>query len=105
MLNVEVKNLRLTGSFVAIVLAMALLGPAPAAALAAACALLDAAVSRKAADKKLVNIATFTTFALLGGLAIAVLAGDFDPTVRRSALVRRRRVRHVHGRQRPQLRS
>src|SRR5688500_13924531 len=57
MLNVEVKNLRLTGSFVAIVLAMALLGPAPAAALAAACALLDAVVSRKAADKKLVNIA------------------------------------------------
>ena len=81
MLNVEVKNLRLTGSFVAIVLAMALLGPAPAAALAAACALLDAAVSRKAADKKLVNIATFTTFGLLGGLALDVLAGDFDPHV------------------------
>ncbi len=81
MLNVEVKNLRLTGSFVAIVLAMALLGPAPAAALAAACALLDAVVSRKAADKKLVNIATFTTFGLLGGLALDVLAGDFDPNV------------------------
>jgi putative nucleotidyltransferase with HDIG domain len=64
---------------VAIVLAMALLGPAPAAALAATCALLDATVSRKAFDKKLVNVATFTTFGLLGGLALEALAGDFDP--------------------------
>jgi putative nucleotidyltransferase with HDIG domain len=79
MLNVDVKNLRLTGSFVAVVLAMALLGPAPAAAIATACALLDAAVSRKGWEKKLANVATFATFGLVGGLMLGVLAGDFDP--------------------------
>ena len=33
LLNVEIRGLRLSGSFVSFVLAMALLGPAPAAAL------------------------------------------------------------------------
>jgi putative nucleotidyltransferase with HDIG domain len=70
---------RLSGSFLALVLAMALLGPAPAAALAVGCALADAAVSSQSWDKKLANIATFATFALVGGFAIDVLAGDFDP--------------------------
>jgi putative nucleotidyltransferase with HDIG domain len=77
MMNVEVRGLRLSGSFLAIVLAMALLGPAPAAALGAASVLVDALISRRSLDRALVNIATFSTFPLVGGLAIHVLAGDF----------------------------
>ncbi len=61
------------------VLAMALLGPAPAAALAAGCALVDVSVSRNSFDRVVINVATYATFALLGGLAVQWLAGDFDP--------------------------
>ena len=72
----DIRGMRLSGSFLSIVLAMALLGPAPAAALAVACALLDAVVSRRSIDRMLVNLATFATFPVLGGLAIRILVGD-----------------------------
>jgi putative nucleotidyltransferase with HDIG domain len=78
MLGFEIKGLRLSGSFLSIVLAMALLGPAPAVALAIACALVDGVATRRSVDRLLVNLATFATFPLLGGIAIHVLAGDFD---------------------------
>ena len=61
------------------VLAMALLGPAPAVALAVACALVDARRRAALVDRALVNIATFATFPLVGGLLIDVLVGDFEP--------------------------
>jgi putative nucleotidyltransferase with HDIG domain len=79
MLNVEIRDLRLSGSFVAFVLSMALLGPAPAATLMTACILLDATVSRNSFDKKLANVATFATVGLTGGLAMQVFVGDFEP--------------------------
>jgi putative nucleotidyltransferase with HDIG domain len=79
LLGFEIRGLRVSGSFVAIVLSMALLGPAPAVALAVTCGLVDAVVSRQSFDKKLANVATFATFALAGGLTIDALAGDFDP--------------------------
>ncbi|HET6547098.1 MAG TPA: HD-GYP domain-containing protein [Solirubrobacter sp.] len=75
-----VRGLRLSGSFLALVLAMALLGPAPACALAVACALVDAAISRSSLDRKLVNLATFATYSVVGGIAIQALVGDFDPS-------------------------
>jgi putative nucleotidyltransferase with HDIG domain len=75
MLIVEVRGLRLSGSFLSLVLAMALLGPAPAAALAAASALVDAVASRRSLDRALVNVATFTTFPVAGGLMVNALAG------------------------------
>jgi putative nucleotidyltransferase with HDIG domain len=78
LLNVEIRDLRLSGSFVAFVLAMALLGPAPAAALMTACILLDCAVSSNSFDRKLGNVTTFATVGLLGGLAMQALIGDFD---------------------------
>ena len=60
LLNVEIRDLRLSGSFVAFVLAMALLGPAPAAALMAALRRCSTAPSRaNSLDRKLVNVATF----------------------------------------------
>jgi putative nucleotidyltransferase with HDIG domain len=76
---VEVRGLRLSGSFVSFVLAMALLGPAPAAALAVGAALVDAVVSRPSIDRTLVNVATYATFSVLGGLAMNVLSGGPDP--------------------------
>src|ERR687887_398199 len=42
---VEIRSLRLSGAFLALVLAMALLGPAPAAALGAVSAAIEAVVS------------------------------------------------------------
>jgi putative nucleotidyltransferase with HDIG domain len=78
MLSVEIRDLRLSGSFVSFVLAMALLGPAPATALATACALLDAAVSKQSLDKRLVNVATYAAFGAAGGLAMQFLVGDFN---------------------------
>jgi putative nucleotidyltransferase with HDIG domain len=75
MLSVEVRGLRLSGSFLSLVLAMALLGPAPAAAIGFASMLIDALVTRRSIDRALVNLATFATFPLVGGLMIRELAG------------------------------
>jgi putative nucleotidyltransferase with HDIG domain len=80
LMNVEVRGLRLSGSFLAIVLAMALLGPAPAVALGVASVLVDSALTRRSIDRVLVNLATFSTYAVVGGLAIVWLSGDFEPT-------------------------
>ena len=72
--RVEIRGLRLSGAFLAIVLAMALLGPAPAVALGVACVAGRRASSRGARSTALlVNIATFAMFPLLGGLAIDAL--------------------------------
>ncbi len=53
LLSFELKGLRLSASFLALVLAMALLGPAPAAAIGVACSLVDAVVSRRSIDRAL----------------------------------------------------
>ena len=50
LLDVEIRDLRLSGSFVSFVLAMALLGPGPGRGADAACILLDAVVSRNSFD-------------------------------------------------------
>ena len=76
-LGFELKGLRLSGSFLALVLAMALLGPAPAVAIAVACALVDAAMTRRSVDRALVNLAIFAAFPLAGGLMMRGLGGDF----------------------------
>jgi putative nucleotidyltransferase with HDIG domain len=79
MLGFRIRGLELSGAFLSIVLAMALLGPAPAAALAVGCALVDSAVARRSLDSAMINVATYATFALLGGLTIHWMVGDFDP--------------------------
>src|SRR4051812_3578779 len=75
MLTVEVRSVRVSGAFLAIVLAMALLGPAPAAAIGAASALIDAVVSRRQWEGALNNVLTYCTFPLLGGLLVDLLFG------------------------------
>src|SRR3954452_22201460 len=68
---------RISGSFLALVLAMALLGPAPAAAIGIASVLFDHLRARNRPGLLLANLATFATFPLLGGLLIQ--AADVDP--------------------------
>src|ERR1700755_1498484 len=50
-LSFEVRGLRLSGSFLSIVLAMALLGPAPAVALGVASVIVDVALGRRWVDR------------------------------------------------------
>ncbi len=67
---------RISGSFLALVLAMALLGPAPAAAIGVASVLCDQVRARNPGSLLLANLATFATFPLVGGLIIQ--AADVD---------------------------
>jgi putative nucleotidyltransferase with HDIG domain len=61
---------RISGSFLALVLAMALLGPAPATAIGIASVLFDHLRARNPPGLLLANLATFATFPLIGGLLI-----------------------------------
>src|SRR3954470_22907045 len=61
---------RISGSFLALVLAMALCGPAPAAAIGVASVLFDHLRARNPLPLLLANLAAFATFPLVGGLLI-----------------------------------
>src|SRR5215218_3748957 len=79
MLTVEVKGVWISGSFVALVLAMALLGPAPAAVIGAGSALVEMARARREWDRVLTNVVVYATFPLVGGLLIQGLEGPVQP--------------------------
>ena len=76
-LAVRHKAQRISGSFLALVLAMALLGPAPAVAIGVTATLLDALRTRLAPAKLLANLATYATFPLIGALMIEEVSGAF----------------------------
>jgi putative nucleotidyltransferase with HDIG domain len=78
-LTIEFRGIRVSGSFLALVLAMALLGPAPAAVVGAASAIIDAAVSRRPWHRALMNIAVWATFPLIGGLLMESWIGEATP--------------------------
>ena len=61
---------RISGSFLAITLAMALLGPAPAVAIGVTSVLVDQLRARNPVPRFITNLATFATFPLVGGLLI-----------------------------------
>ncbi len=67
---IETKRMRISGGHVGFVLAMVLLGPAPAAAIGVASMLIEAPRTRPSRLLFLNNLATHATFPLLGGLAI-----------------------------------
>jgi putative nucleotidyltransferase with HDIG domain len=79
MLTVDLRGIRVSGAFLAIVLAMTLLGPAPAVAIGGISAAIDAVVSRRPWDKAVNNIVTWTTFPLAGALLFDALIGDAAP--------------------------
>jgi putative nucleotidyltransferase with HDIG domain len=76
---VEVRNVRISGSFLAIVLAMALLGPAPAAAIGAASSAIDGVLSRRPIANTLMNTANYMIFPLVGAVMIELSVGDVAP--------------------------
>jgi putative nucleotidyltransferase with HDIG domain len=65
---VEMHGMRLSGAFLSTVLAMTLLGPAPAMAIGTSTAVLTAVDSRRAFPKALADTAIWAVFPLLGGL-------------------------------------
>ena len=71
----EARRFRIGGSFLGLVLAMAVLGPAPAVALGIAAALADALRSRTRGPELLSNVVTYATFPLLGGVALEWMNG------------------------------
>ena len=64
------KRFRIGASFLGIVLAMAVLGPAPATAIGFLAAVCDAIRSRTRGSYLLSNLVTYATFPLVGGLAL-----------------------------------
>src|SRR3954469_15052826 len=68
---------RISGSFLALVPAMALLGPAPATAIGIVSVLFDQWRARNRPGLLLANLATFATFPLIGALLIRW--ADVDP--------------------------
>jgi putative nucleotidyltransferase with HDIG domain len=75
MLTVEVRNVRVSGAFLAIVLAIALLGPTPALAIGGTSALIDAVLSRRRWEGAVNNVVTWATFPLVGGLFVDFTMG------------------------------
>jgi putative nucleotidyltransferase with HDIG domain len=69
----DFRSIRISGSFLAIVLAAALLGPAPAAAIGVATVLADAARTRVSRFGLIVNLAIYSSFPLVGGLVFRLL--------------------------------
>ena len=67
----DAKRFRIGGSFLGLVLVMAVLGPAPAVALGLASAAIDAARHRPRGSYLLNNLVTYAAFPLAGALALS----------------------------------
>ena len=72
-LTLETKRARISGSFLGLVLTMALLGPAPAVAIGLGCAIVDAIHARTRGISLLGNAATYTFFPLVGGIVLQAI--------------------------------
>jgi putative nucleotidyltransferase with HDIG domain len=70
---IETRALRLSGSFISLVLAMALLGPAPAVTIGLLTIAIDSVRLRTPRASVLMNLAAYATFPLAGGLAVRAL--------------------------------
>jgi len=79
-LTVEIRGQRLTAAFVAWVLAMSLLGPAPAALFGIVITALTSAPRRLPLTSWLNNLSTVAVFPVVGGLMVRAIIGDVhDP--------------------------
>jgi putative nucleotidyltransferase with HDIG domain len=78
LLAVRHKVQRISGSFLALVLAMALLGPAPAVVIGVLSVLVDQLRARNPAPRFITNLATYATFPLIGGLLIEGVASALE---------------------------
>jgi putative nucleotidyltransferase with HDIG domain len=75
---VEVRGLRVSGAFFSVVLAMVLLGPAPAVAIGVGTTLAYAVITRRPMKNVLTDSAVWSVFALVGGVIAAALDPDAD---------------------------
>jgi putative nucleotidyltransferase with HDIG domain len=75
-LELTVGSQSLSAGFVALVLAMTLLGPAPAVAIALVAITVDSLSRRPRAEVCLSNAATYVAFALLGAMLVRWVLGD-----------------------------
>jgi putative nucleotidyltransferase with HDIG domain len=73
--RLDTKNFFVTTSFLALVLAMTLLGPAPAAAIGVSIMLINAARRRTHWRPTLANVSTYAFFPLVGGVMFDALGG------------------------------
>ena len=78
-LTIEFRGIRISGSFLALVLAMALLGPAPAAAIGLVATVIDAVLYRRPWHRNLMNLAVWVWFPIIGSLIIEAWAGEAVP--------------------------
>jgi len=78
---IETKTLRMTGSFIALVLAMALLGPGPAVAIGLLTIVIAAIRDKTGPAIIFTNVVAYATFPLVGGLGVRALdIGSDDAT-------------------------
>ena len=78
MLALRQESQRISGAFIALVLAMALLGPAPAAAIGVVSVLVDQLRARNPLPRLITNLAAYATFPLIGGLLIDSVSSAAD---------------------------
>jgi putative nucleotidyltransferase with HDIG domain len=78
LLAVQHKVQRISGSFLALVLAMALLGPAPAVTIGIVSVLVDQLRARNPLPRFITNLATYATFPLIGSLLIQGAASALE---------------------------
>jgi putative nucleotidyltransferase with HDIG domain len=78
LLAVRYRAQRISGAFLALVLAMALLGPAPAAAIGVISVLVDQLRAQNPLPRLITNLATWATFPLVGGLLIEWAVDGWD---------------------------
>ena len=79
-LNLSIRGQELTGAFIALVLAMSLLGPTPAVAFGIAAMVLASSTRRLSPALWLNNLSAFAVFPLVGGVMVRWLVGDVhDP--------------------------
>jgi putative nucleotidyltransferase with HDIG domain len=78
-LTIDFRGIRISGSFLAIVLAMALLGPAPAAAIGVLATTVDALLTPRPWHRTLSNFAVWASFPVVGGLLVNAWVTDPTP--------------------------
>ncbi len=79
LLAIDLRSMRVSASFSTLVLAMVLLGPAPAVAISVVTVALDSARHRLDVGRLLSNLATFALFPLAGALLAERLGDRTDP--------------------------
>jgi putative nucleotidyltransferase with HDIG domain len=75
-LSIAIRGQQVTAAFVALVLAMSLLGPAPAVAFGLAAMILTSAIRRLSVELWLNNLVTFALFPVVGALLVRAAFGD-----------------------------